>query len=104
MAKFNHAERGTEMDTEQQGNNSWERARQFGRDLKQHWQWMLAGTTIGCAVASLYGGVAAPAAFGAGFTSHGWIYVGVTAFIATGTPALFYYLAKRQERDLYETE
>ena len=65
---------------------------------------MLAGTTVGCAVASVYGGVAAPAAFGAGFASHGWIYVGVTAFIATGTPALFYYLAKRQERDLYETE
>ena len=67
---------------------------------------MLSGTMIGCAVASVqtYGGLAAPAAFGAGYVSHGWIYVGVTAFIAAGTPALFYCLAKRQERDLYETE
>ena len=65
------------MDTEQQGNNSWGKARQFGRDLKQHWQWMLGGTMIGCAVGSVYGGVAAPAAFGAGYASHGWIYVGV---------------------------
>ena len=59
---------------------------------------------IGCAVASVYGGFAAPAAFGAGYVSHGWIYVGVTAFIAVGTPALFYCLAKRQERNLDGTE
>ena len=92
------------MNTERRANSSWKRTRQFGRDLKRHWQWMLAGTTAGCAVASLYGGVAAPAAFGAGYVSHGWIYVGVTAFIAIGTPALFYWLAKRQDRDIYETE
>ena len=92
------------MGAERKGNSSWERVRQFGRDLKQHWKWMLGGTMIGCAVGSVYGGVAAPAAFGAGYPSHGWIYVGVTAFIAAGTPTLFYCLAKRQERDLYETE
>lgn len=52
----------------------------------------------------MYAFAAAPAAFGAGYESHGWAYVAAAVAMTIGGPALFYYLAVRQERELDDAD
>ena len=72
--------------------------------IVKRWRWMSIGLEGGLGVGSIYLFVAAPAAFGAGYDSHGWAYLAGTIAAAIGGPALFYYLAVRQERDLEDAE
>ena len=78
--------------------------RGFRSIIRKRWRWMSIGLGIGAVLGCLYAFWAAPLAFSAGYSSHGWGYQVWAVVMVIAALAMFYYLAWRQEKDLDDVE